>query len=393
MALLHLAADYARTFGCTLNAFSIDHGLRAESAQEASHVARWCAALNIPHRTLVWKGEKPSSGLQAAARAARYRLLCEAANSIGATAILTGHTRDDQAETVFMRLSRGSGPQGLSAMAPVSTIAGGAGAPVALMRPLLDESRADLTTFLHDRGQDFISDPSNDDPAYERVNVRALLAALEEQKILTQRALLASARRMRSTQQALSAVRHDTFRHSGGVFHRWGGASLCSSLLTASQGGLALQQLIFAVSGSARAPILESVQEAMAKLSKAMTASLGGALLERKQNRLWVYREPAALMGREGVAASPPIAAPVGSAVLWDQRFVIENKTSNSLMVTMLGESACDTAFDGPPRALASCPGVWREEALIAHGAGPGVKDLRMRSLAKERFFDAVHRF
>src|SRR3990172_5669872 len=105
-----------------LIAITVDHGLRKESKAEAAAVARLARKLKIAHRTLRWRGTKPASGLQQAARAARYRLLGEAARSLGASSILTAHTLDDQAETVLLRMSRGSGITGLAAMARVSSL-------------------------------------------------------------------------------------------------------------------------------------------------------------------------------------------------------------------------------------------------------------------------------
>lgn len=393
MALVHLAAGYARASGRKISAFTVDHGLRAESADEAAKAAHWCAALDVPHKTLKWTGPKPASGVQEAARAARYRLLCDAALEAGAGAILTAHTGDDQAETVFMRLMRGSGPQGLLAMAPVTTIANGAGAPVKLLRPLLKVRRGAVVAFLKSRGQAFVSDPSNDDPAFERVNVRALLGALEEQGILTQRALITTAHHMRAVSAQRVTLRNDHFNHGGGVFHRWGGASLKRSVCAAPHADILLQQLIYAVSGSDRPPALEGVSDALVRLVDGAAASLGGALMELHGERLWIYREPAALTGRAGVAPAPPLVAPAGSAVLWDRRFIVNNWTARALTVAPLIADAEIPPFDGPGRAIAGCPGVFDADALLAHAAGGFAPDIRINALSSERFFEAVHRF
>src|SRR3954470_14553922 len=119
LALMWLAARWRRalTRGPKLIAVTVDHGLRPEAPREARGVKRLARELDLPHRTLRWTGAKPNAGLPAAARAARYRLLAQAAKASGATHILTAHTRDDQAETLLMRMLRGSGIAGLAAMA------------------------------------------------------------------------------------------------------------------------------------------------------------------------------------------------------------------------------------------------------------------------------------
>src|SRR6202790_4922314 len=139
IALVGLAARWRRglTRGPRLIAVTVDHGLRAEAAREARDVRRLARALDLPHRTLRWAGTKPKTGLPAAARAARYRLLAQAARANGATHILTAHTRDDQAETLLMRMLRGSGLSGLAAMARESERDG-----LLLARPFLNVSKS-----------------------------------------------------------------------------------------------------------------------------------------------------------------------------------------------------------------------------------------------------------
>ncbi|HEV7877952.1 tRNA lysidine(34) synthetase TilS [Bradyrhizobium sp.] len=175
VAMMWLAARWRRAAkrGPHLIAVTIDHGLRAEAAREARDVKRLAKTLDVPHRTLRWSGAKPKTGLPAAARDARYRLLAKAARAAGATHILTAHTRDDQAETVLMRMARGSGIAGLAAMARQSQRDG-----VVLARPLLQIPKARLVATLEKAGIGFAEDPTNRDTSLTRPRLRALMPAL-----------------------------------------------------------------------------------------------------------------------------------------------------------------------------------------------------------------------
>lgn len=175
LALMWLAARWRKALkqGPALAVVTVDHGLRPEAAAEARAVRRLAASLDLPHRTLRWNGDKPRTGIQAAARGARYRLLAQAAKTLGASHVMTAHTRDDQAETVLMRLSRGSGIAGLAAMAREIERDG-----VVLARPLLDVPKARLVATLTKARIAFATDPSNADPRFTRPRLRELMPQL-----------------------------------------------------------------------------------------------------------------------------------------------------------------------------------------------------------------------
>jgi tRNA(Ile)-lysidine synthase len=182
-ALLVLLARWRATHGQApeLIAVTVDHGLRPGSAREAAAAKRRAVALGVRHQTLHWRGEKPQTGVQEAARAARYGLLGAAARRFGALAIATGHTLDDQAETVLFRLARGSGIAGLAGMAHCTALAqpgGSAGAPISLVRPLLAIPKARLIATLEAAGIPYASDPSNTDPRFARPRLRQAAAVL-----------------------------------------------------------------------------------------------------------------------------------------------------------------------------------------------------------------------
>jgi tRNA(Ile)-lysidine synthase len=175
VALMWLAARWQRslTRGPRLTVVTVDHGLRPEAAREAREVKRLATGLGLTHRTLLWRGAKPATGLPAAAREARYRLLAQAARKAGASHVLTAHTRDDQAETLLMRLLRGSGLAGLSAMASLTERDG-----IVLARPLLDVPKSQLIATLRRAKIGFADDPTNRDTAFIRPRLRALLPQL-----------------------------------------------------------------------------------------------------------------------------------------------------------------------------------------------------------------------
>ena len=175
IALMWLIARWreALSRGPRLLAVTIDHGLRAESAREARDVKRLADALGVPHRTVRWTGAKPKSGVPAAARAARYRLLAAVARQSGASHVLTAHTRDDQAETLLMRLVRGSGITGLAAMARQTELEG-----VLIARPFLDISKSQLIATLERARIGFADDPTNRDVHFTRPRIRNVIHGL-----------------------------------------------------------------------------------------------------------------------------------------------------------------------------------------------------------------------
>jgi tRNA(Ile)-lysidine synthase len=208
-ALLVLAARWAKRLRRPpkLLAVTVDHGLRPQAAAEAAAVKRLARRLGVPHRTLRWRGNKPKTGLQEAARLARYRLLAQAASRAGYAHILTAHTLDDQAETMLFRLARGSGLTGLAGMAGASLLTTSAGSEVFLVRPLLPIAKARLIASLRAAKVAYCEDPSNSDPQFTRARLRALMPGLAREG-LDARALSRLATRMRRAEVAIEFAVH-----------------------------------------------------------------------------------------------------------------------------------------------------------------------------------------
>jgi tRNA(Ile)-lysidine synthase len=180
-ALMVLAARWRDSLKTRpkLVAVTVDHGLRKESKAEAEAVARLARKLGIVHHTLRWAGRKPRTGLQEAARLTRYRLLGDAARKAGSIHILTAHTLDDQAETVLIRMSRGSGLSGLGAMQRLSPLP--QNEALFVVRPLLEIPKTRLIATLRAAGIPYADDPSNRDPRFARTRLRGLMTSLAEE--------------------------------------------------------------------------------------------------------------------------------------------------------------------------------------------------------------------
>ncbi|HEY0112158.1 MAG TPA: tRNA lysidine(34) synthetase TilS [Allosphingosinicella sp.] len=196
LALLLLAhAAYAGR----VQAATVDHQLRPESGAEADEVARICRDLDVPHRTLTASVSRAGAGLQAAAREARYAALASWMRDEGLSLLLTGHHADDQAETLLMRLLRGSGVSGLAGIRPSRPLPE-AGPDARLCRPLLDWRRSELTEIVRVAGLQAADDPSNRNEAFDRTRIRL---SLDDAPWLDSAFLARSAALLAEAEQAL----------------------------------------------------------------------------------------------------------------------------------------------------------------------------------------------
>jgi tRNA(Ile)-lysidine synthase len=307
-ALMLLAARWRKTLkaGPKLIAVTVDHGLRKEARREAAAAGRLARSLGVAHRTLRWQGRKPATGLQEAARNARYRLLAAAAKDAGARAVLTAHTLDDQAETVLIRLTRGSGIGGLAAMARTSPLPGSDGALV-LVRPLLDAPKARLIATLRRARVPYADDPTNRDPRFTRARLRASMSTLEREGLKAQRLGLL-ARRARRADEALEMAAQDAWAElAPGPWAKDGPFELSVEGYANLPNELSLRVLSRAVAAAGNeGPVelgkLEALHAALSGSPAAVRfrRTLAGALVSRDDDRLRIERAP---------ARRPPVAS------------------------------------------------------------------------------------
>jgi tRNA(Ile)-lysidine synthase len=194
LALMHLAAAYAKANKLPPPVvLTVDHGLRPASAKAAKQVLSWAKQAGLKAQLLTWRGKKPKSGIEAAAREARYRLMGAwlSQNKIGT--LLVGHNLDDQAETFLLRLARGSGLDGLAGMRVRAPWPSPDFAGLVVARPLLNFRRDDLRAYLKERGLAWLEDPMNLDTAFDRVKMRNARAVLSEAGITPMRIAAAAA--------------------------------------------------------------------------------------------------------------------------------------------------------------------------------------------------------
>ncbi len=198
MCLTHILKHWCIKNNVKLNALIVDHGLRSESSEEASFICTFLESQGIKTTVLKWIGAKPKSNIQSKARAARYELLHDYCLAHGIKHLFVAHTLNDQAETVLMRIIRGSGIDGISAIKSKTKFG-----ELTLLRPLLDTTRIHIENYMKDTGWPWVNDPSNMNHKYKRIKARSILNSyaleFDDDKIYHRLGLLAeNARRAKS---------------------------------------------------------------------------------------------------------------------------------------------------------------------------------------------------
>lgn len=356
VALLSALVRYTEKADVELHVITVDHGLRDGAKTETALVTDLCTRWSLPHHVEFWNGWVGEGNLQAAAREARYALMTDWAYSNQISHIALGHTADDQAETFLMRLARGSGVDGLSAMSPRRVQQG-----VTWVRPFLSIERTALRSYLRAARIDWCEDPSNEDRSFDRVRVRDALTVLGTLG-LNAATLVDVAGNMAKARDAL----------------QWQTFLAAQDCATIVQGSVAIEQrsyrilpeeiarrlLVHAVSWIASSPYpprRDTVARALQAMREGRTVTLAGCQVEVQNGVIWIFRELHAVLDQ---------ISEVGD--LWDNRWVITGPEDDpEFEVRSLGFEALAWFENwreiGLPRAaLAAAPAVWYGEELIA---------------------------
>ena len=380
VALMHGISEAFRDHSVGLYAATVDHGLRAESRFEAQKTGEQAAMLGFEHSTLEWKNWSGGGNLQDQARRARYELLANWAKTNQISCVAVGHTADDQAETVLMRLARSSGVRGLAAIRPRRIVHG-----VTFCRPLLGVSRASLRQYLVDRGISWIDDPSNEDLRFDRVRVRAAIETLTELGLKIEN-LATVAENMQSAADALDWY---TFLAARDLVSIRNGSILLDHrgfrILPAEIARRLIENSVGWITGYPYPMRRASMDRFVTAIRAGDRTTLGGVFASYREGAIWLTREYEAVRQQR-----------VASDQLWDSRWLARGPGLEQTELRALGPKGLTQCpqwrFSGLPRAaLLSSPAIWHGDQVIAAPAAgkPGAWHIELLS-DDESFFSRI---
>lgn len=364
LALSLLLHDWAKSRSGRLTALVVDHRLRPESASEVRHVRQWLRRRGIRHRVLVRPDTPLTGNLQAAARDARYSLMSDWCAANGVLHLALGHHLEDQAETVLLRLARGSGVDGLAAMAKVSETS-----RVRYVRPLLEISRDRLRATLRSRRQPHIDDPSNDNIDFQRVRLRRAQPILEAEG-LTARRLAATAASMARARIELERAAAERLARCATLYPE-GYCLLDEGPLRTASEEVALRclaRVVSCIGGRTYPPRLHRVERLydalMAEDGLRGGRTLAGCRIVRWRKKLLVCREARAATG----------VCPAHAGARWDERYTVGPNGPAALQIRRLGPDGWRDAhrqrpdlatLSLPPAVRPSLPAFWDLDGVV----------------------------
>lgn len=282
MALLHMAVE----LGLDVVAVHVNHGLRGAAADNDANVVRSaCRRLGVGCHVLHWTGDKPTRGVEAAARTARYKLMTDFCRARGIGMLMVAHQADDQIETFLMNLARGSGLYGLAGMQPVSMRDG-----VMIVRPLLDVPRAQLEKYCNDRGIECVHDEMNDDTRFARVRMRMGRHVLRDMLGISDERILLATQNLGRSRAAMESYVNDRIR----TVMDGRAAYMPESFLFDEPDDIRLKllgNLLQRVGGGNYQPRLNSLERALHKLGSDCQFTLGRSTVRKFRNHILIVPE------------------------------------------------------------------------------------------------------
>ncbi len=283
LALLHMSM----MAGLKIVALHVNHKLRPDADADAAHVQSMANAWGIDIQILTWAGDKPNTGIEDAARTARYKLMTDYCQKNGIDILMVAHHADDQIETFLMNLARGSGVYGLAAMRPI-TIRDG----IKIMRPLLTIRREELRTYCVDHGITFVHDEMNDDEHYARVRMRRRRACLTKELGISDDRILLAIKNLGRTRDALDdyiAQRQENLVHDNrAIFDAFFLFDEAPDIRLKLLGNLLHQ-----IGGNNYPPRLDALERALKRLGGDCKFTLGGCVLRRLGEKILIAPEGA----------------------------------------------------------------------------------------------------
>jgi len=369
-ALLNLLLPWADENQKKLFAVTVDHNLRSNSFQEANFVKKLCVEYRVDHSILKIK-DQVAGNLQSWARENRYRLIAEWAYQKGIKSVFLGHTLDDQAETFLLRLARGSGIDGLSAMSPKSYRNG-----ICWLRPLLNISRKDLRIFLDDQEIPYVDDPSNEDFRFDRIKIRKVLASSHEYGLNTTR-LVETSHRMAQARDVLNNVAFQ-FAKNHVLQTKIGTVTVdlleLESLFPDTRHRI-LSYLVKWVSGNSYGARAKTIEHTMVSVLEGKSRTCCGCVLASFDGKLHISREFNAVKNSET------------SQNIWDGRW----SCPANCTIKACGENGLKQLKDWkkfmlPRHALLAMPTIWNKDKLLDHLLNEG-QNSKIRSIKNDKDF------
>jgi tRNA(Ile)-lysidine synthase len=342
MALVLLAKQWADANKSQIVALTVDHCLRPESAAEAVLVHKWLKGRKIEHHILQWQDHKKTSNIQSEARQARYKLMTDFCKKNNITILLVAHNKEDQAETVLLRIMRGSGVDGLAGMAAETEIS-----DIKVLRPLLATPKKYLREFLNEQGQEWVEDPSNQNPKYERVKIRQFIESSADSSLLIDR-LFDTAKNMQRSRSYIETMVAKDFAETAEIKPE--GYAIISRKkflnLHSEAAYRILAKLIKNIGGDYYKPRFEKLEKLYAQILSNPSLSgvtLGGCNIYSYKNNLNIIREISAVEANINIEQF--------CEIIWDNRFKCQlaDTQFSDLKIGALGQNGLKQVLEKTP--------------------------------------------